>query len=167
MELNKAITEIKNILDTWLKDNGFDLTTRFEQDFAYYHNENIIAFGLLTTKRNDECFGNFVEDLGGYRNWGFLNSFFHELGHHETYEDISDRDYEYGRMVKAYLADKEELNNYDLYTYFNLPIERAATEWGVAYINNHIFETFKLMDKVCEIIEDIDLNIEIEDGNRI
>ena len=40
MELNKAITEIRNILDTWLRNNGFDLTTRFEQDFAYYHNKN-------------------------------------------------------------------------------------------------------------------------------
>ena len=159
MELNKAITEIRNILDTWLKDNGFDLTTRFEQDFGYYHNENVIAFGLLTTEKNDECFSNFVSDLGGYDGLGFLYSFFHELGHHETYDDISDRDYEYGRMVKAYLADKEELDEYDLYTYFNLPIERAATEWAIAYINDHTPETFGLMDKVREIVGDIDLNI--------
>ena len=66
MELNKAITEIRNILDTWLKENGFDLTTRFEMEFGYYHNENVIAFGLLTTGRTDECFSIFVEDLGGY-----------------------------------------------------------------------------------------------------
>lgn len=155
MELNKAITEIKNILDTWLKENGFDLTTRFEQDFGYYHNENVIAFGLLTTGRTDECFGIFIEDLGGYGNYGFLNSFFHELGHHETYDDISDRDYEYGRMVKAYLADKEELNDYDLYTYFNLPIERAATEWGVAYINDHLPEVLKLNRKIHNIVDEI------------
>lgn len=155
MELNKAITEIKNILDTWLKENGFDLTTRFEQDFAYYHNENVIAFGLLTTARNDEYFGNFVEDLGGYGNFSFLNSFFHELGHHETYEDISDREYEYGQMVKTYLADKEELNNYDLYTYYNLPIERTATEWGIKYINDHTSEVFELNRKIQKIIDTI------------
>lgn len=155
MELNKAITEIKNILDTWLKENGFDLTTRFERDFAYYHNENVIAFGLLTTARNDEYFGNFVEDLGGYGNFSFLNSFFHELGHHETYEDISDKDYDYGQMVKAYLADKEELNNYDLYTYYNLPIERTATEWGIKYINDHTSEVFELNRKIQKIIDTI------------
>jgi hypothetical protein len=155
MELNKAITEIRNILDTWLKENGFDLITRFEQDFAYYHNENVIAFGLLTTARNDECFGKFVEDLGGYGNYSFLNSFFHELGHHETYEDISDREYEYGQMVKAYLADKEELNDYDLYTYFNLPIERTATEWGIEYINDHTSEVFELNRKIQKIIDTI------------
>lgn len=157
MELNKAITEIKNILDTWLKENDFDLTTRFEQDFAYYHNENVIAFGLLTTERNNECFGNFVEDLGGYGNWGFLNSFFHELGHHETYEDISDSDYDYGQMVKAYLADKEELNDYDLYTYFNLPIERTATEWGIEYINNHTSEVAELNKKIRNVVDKITL----------
>ena len=155
MELNKAITEITNILDTWLKDNGFDLTTRFEQDFGYYHNENVIAFGLLTTEMNDECFGNFVENLGGYGNWGFLNSFFHELGHYETYEDISGKDYEYGQVVKAYLADKEELNDYDLYTYFNLPIERAATEWGIAYINDHTPEVMELNEKIHNIVDKI------------
>ena len=155
MELNKAITEITNILDTWLKDNGFDLTTRFEQDFGYYHTENVIAFSLLTTERNDEYFGNFVDDLGGYGDLGFLNSFFHELGHYETYDDISDRDYEYGRMVKAYLADKEELNDYDLYTYFNLPIERAATEWGIAYINDHYPEVMELNEKIRNIVIDI------------
>jgi len=155
MELNKAITEITNILDTWLKDNGFDLTTRFEQDFAYYHNENVIAFGLLTTEKTEECFSDFVSDLGGYDRLGFLNSFFHELGHHETYDDISDRDYEYGQMVKAYLADKEELDKYDLYTYFNLPIERAATEWAVIYINDHTPEVMELDQKIHEIIVDI------------
>lgn len=156
MELNKAITEIKNILDNWLKDNGFDLTTRFEQDFGYYHNENVIAFGLLTTEKNEECFGNFVEDLGGYYDLNFLNSFFHELGHHETYEDINDEDYNYGQMVKDYLANKKELNKYDLYTYFNLPIERAATEWGVNYINDHTPEIMKLNTKIREIIVDTD-----------
>lgn len=155
MELNKAITEITNILDTWLKENGFDLTTRFEMDFGYYHNENVIAFGLLTTERNEECFSNFVEDLGGCREFGFLNSFFHELGHHETYDDISDRDYEYGQMVKAYLADKEEFSDYDLYTYFNLPIERAATEWGVAYINDHTPEAFGLMNKIYKVLDTV------------
>ena len=155
MELNKAITEIRNILDTWLKENGFDLTTRFEMEFGYYHNENVIAFGLLTTGRTDECFSIFVEDLGGYGNYGFLNSFFHELGHHETYDDISDRDYEYGRMVKAYLVDKEELNDYDLYTYFNLPIERTATEWSVAYINDHLPEVLELNRKIHNIVDEI------------
>lgn len=157
MELNKAITEIKNILDTWLKENGFDLTTRFEQDFGYYHNENVIAFGLLTTERNEVCFANFIDDIGGYNDLGFLNSFFHELGHHETYDNISDRDYEYGRMVKAYLADKEELDDYDLYTYFNLPIERAATEWGVAYINDHTPEVLELGRKIRDIVVEIDM----------
>ena len=155
MELNKAITEIRNILDTWLKDNGFDLTTRFEQEFTYCHNENVITFGLLTTERNDKCFGKFVEDLGGYGNFSFLNSFFHELGHHETYEDISDREYEYCQMVKAYLADKEELNDYDLYTYYNLPIERLATEWGVAYINDHTSEVFELNRKIRKVLDTI------------
>jgi hypothetical protein len=157
MELNKAITEITNLLDNWLKENGFDLTTRFEQDFGYYHNENVVAFGLLTTEKTENCFTTFVEDLGGYRELGFINSFFHEVGHHETYDDISDRDYEYGRMVKAYLADKEELDEYDLYTYFNLPIERTATEWAVAYINDHTPEVYDLMDKVRDIIYDIEL----------
>lgn len=159
MELNKAITEIKNILDTWLKDNGFDLTTRFEQDFGYYHNENVIAFGLLTTERNEVCFANFIDDIGGYNDLGFLNSFFHELGHHETYDDISDRDYEYGRMVKAYLADKEELNDYDLYTYFNLPIERTATEWGVAYMNDHTPEVIGLNRKIRDIVDEITITM--------
>jgi hypothetical protein len=157
MTLEKAITEITNILDTWLADNDFDLTTRFEQDFGYYHSENVIAFGLLTTERNDECFSNFVNDLGGNGELGFLNSFFHELGHHETYDDISDRDYEYGRMVKAYLADKEELNEYDLYTYFNLPIERTATEWAVAYINDHTPEVVELNEKIRDIVDKITL----------
>lgn len=155
MELNKAITEIRNLLDNWLKENGFDLTTRFEQDFAYYHNENVIAFGLLTTQRNDKCFANFVEGLGGNGHFGFLNSFFHELGHHETYDDITDKDYEYGQMVKAYLADKEELNDYDLYTYFNLPIERTATEWGIEYMNDHTTDVMKLGQKIYNIIIDI------------
>lgn len=152
MELNKAITEITNILDTWLKENGFDLTTRFEGDFGYYHNENVIAFGLLTTERNEEYFNNFIGDLGGYCNLGFLNSFFHELGHHETYEDISDREYEYGQIVKAYLADKEELDEYDFYTYFNLPIERTATEWGIAYMNDHTPEVMELNRKIRDIV---------------
>ena len=159
MELNKAITEITNILDTWLKDNSFDLTTRFEADFGYYHNENVVAFGLLTTVNNDEFFGEYVEYMGGSALYSFVNSFLHEVGHHMTYDDITDEEYEYGQKVKAFLADKKELDKYDYITYFNLPIEKVATEWGIKYFRNNPQSVFELNRKIKEVVDSITLNV--------
>lgn len=150
MTLDDTIMEITKILDKWLVDHNFPLTTKFEADFGYYHNENVIAFSLITTKRYDILFNKFIEEeLGIIQNFGtFALSFFHELGHYMTYDDITDEEYGYCAEVKRYLGTKKELTDYDILTYFNLPIEKKATEWGVNYILDNCREIAELEKEI-------------------
>lgn len=138
----------------------FELKSAAGTDFAYYYTDNIVEYTLVVSARMDRMFREFAETLGLIHKVDvFLLSLLHEVGHHETYDELDDADITYSADIKATLTT----NDCDVETYFNLPDEYAATEWAVNYINTHTAEVASLWQELQPAILQfyIDNNIEV------
>ena len=159
MTLEKATNEITIFLDKWLEEHNFDLTTRFELEFGFYRDINIIAYSLLTTERTDRLFTEYANSLGHTYNTGiFVLSFLHEVGHYMTDDEVSDEEYNFCELCKNMMNNRCPDGNFsdtDIKYYFNLSIERRATQWAVDYINGHLYEVLKIRNFVKNIVDDI------------
>lgn len=161
-------TEIDNILKQWLNKNGFSqYVVESGIDFEFFYLSNTIVYCFVVPTVGDKIFSNYFKELGlKYDADIFLLSFFHELGHGETINDIPDEEYYYSLRVKEYISTIESQPIlYEIYQH--LPDERAATRWAVEYINNHFKEVNDLWKKLQPAIIEFykKNNIEIEDNN--
>ncbi len=77
----------------------------------------------------------------------FLLSLFHEIGHYMTFDDLGEEDFAYSCDVKALLGTTDD----DAKIYFRLPIEIAATNWAIDYINEHPTEISKLEKAITNL----------------
>ena len=122
------------VLNNWLADNGFECEVKCDTDFAYYYADSLITYALVVSERMDNLFLDFANRHGLKVDCGiFLLSFFHELGHNETMDELEDDEF--------YNGDKNKLEPEE---YFNLTEEIVATEWAIDYINNHADEVERL-----------------------
>lgn len=127
-------TMIDNVLNRFLADNDFDCTAEMGTDFAYYWEEEIITYSLIVSERMDNLFLDFARKNGLQVDCGiFLLSFFHELGHHLTIDDLEEEEEEECEAIKDTLTDSDA----DCYKYFSLLDEWLATSWAIDYINNN------------------------------
>jgi len=128
-------TRIDDLLNRFLADNDFECTVFADTDFAYYYASSRISYSFVVSERMDRLFLDFAKRKGLTVDCGiFLLSFFHELGHNETIDDLEDDEMDYCTDVKETLTDSDA----DAETYFNLIDETLATEWAIDYINNNI-----------------------------
>ena len=129
--------QINEIFDEWLENNGFDARIAgLEPDFGWYMSSDTIAYSFVVAEKFDKAFQRVCEDLGlNYEIDIFWLSFFHELGHSETYHCIDET---------AFLIDADLLGD----DYYYHPREIIATEWAVDYINTHIDKVKMLMQMV-------------------
>ena len=138
--------QINEVLNKFLADNDFDCTAEMANDFAYYWKEEIITYSLVVSERMDNLFLDFARKNGLKINCGiFLLSFFHELGHHLTIDDLEEEEEEECEAIKEALTDSDA----DCYKYFSLLDEWLATSWAIDYINNNI-----------ELIKQLAINIQ-------
>lgn len=82
----------------------------------------------------------------------FVLSFLHEIGHYYTIEDFDD-DYDTIVAQKQGLAiDYDTDSDQEIveknFTYWELPIEKAATDWAIDFYNKH-FEEMQIFLKKC------------------
>lgn len=142
MEL-RGIEEINTILNRFLEP--FDCVAEAGEDFCYWSAKSCINYAFVVAQDKDEWFKEFAHSLNSKVNCDiFLLSFFHELGHHETIDDL-DEDVIYDCWnIKGILNRKKETTKEDNFAYFNLPDERAATEWGLQYMEEHEAEVAEL-----------------------
>lgn len=130
---------IDDILNKFLEP--FEATAFAGYDFAYFYKKSEIMYSFVTDARMDKLFMLNAKNLGlKCKIDTFLLAFLHELGHHETLDQIEDQEADYSRDVKKTLTSTDE----DCIIYFNLPDERAATEWAINYIHNHAEELARL-----------------------
>lgn len=97
-------------------------------------------------KRYDEKFSTFVL------------SFLHEVGHYFTIEDFDDT-YEKDEKAKASLAidydvDTDQQIVEKNFTYWELPVEKAATDWAIDFYNNHVSEMRDFYTRLMSAITD-------------
>lgn len=134
---------IDNILNEFLEP--FEATASISTDFEYLYAESHIHYALVISERMDQLFVANAMTLGLDQVCdSFILSFLHELGHHETLDEIEDADAAYSRNIKEHLTSSDE----DCLIYFNLPDELAATQWAVDYINEHQEEVAALWNKL-------------------
>lgn len=143
--------EITKVLDNYLEENDFEVTTEIGLDFAYYYADSKIVYSLVTTEKTDRLFMNFAKENGLKTDCGiFLLSFFHELGHNETIDYIDTKtEKACAKIKKSLRANNEE----DCKKYFNVEDEKIATMWAIDYINNNTEKIEKLAKNLQKAID--------------
>lgn len=139
-KLEAILLQIDEAMDKWLGTHGFSaISAGLEEEFGWYRNGDAIAYNFLVCEHTDSVFDNFLyEELGCLYDVGtFWLSWFHELGHSETFHLISDTNW---RVVPT-----------DLIDYLHCPREIIASKWAVEYINAHIEDVMELAREVDEL----------------
>lgn len=155
MNGNEILDRIENTVNEYLK--RFDLEGELDNEFAYYR-DGLVTYSVVVTERFDNLFLNFCETQFPLINAPiFLWSLFHEIGHAMTDDEIDDETYDFCFNTKLGLDGESDE---DTMTYFNLPDERRATEWGYYYMLNHEEEVKELWEKIRVEIEKLHLTIE-------
>jgi len=154
-------TMIDDVLNKFLADNDFECTAEMGTDFAFYWMNDLITYSLVVSERMDNLFLNFAKENGLKVDCGiFILSFFHELGHYETIDELTDAEERCCERVKAKLDSNK---NADCYKYFSLVDEWLATSWAIDYINEHIEQVKELAINVQEAINAFTNTYSLED----
>ena len=146
VELTK---EIDLIMDEWLTKHNFTARSGgLYSEFCWRYdlnseNSDEIRYTLLIDKDNDEAFDRiFYEELGcNYDVGTFWVSWFHEIGHSQTY-----------KLVPNYFWWNVPGN---LIEYIHCPREITASQWAVDYINANIEDVKELAQKVDKLRQQI------------
>lgn len=155
MNGNEILDRIENTVNEYLKK--FDLEGELDNEFAYYR-DGLVTYSVVVTERFDNLFLNFCETQFPLINAPiFLWSLFHEIGHAMTDDEIDDETYDFCFNAKLGLDGESDE---DTMTYFNLPDEKKATEWGYYYMLNHEEEVKELWEKIRVEIEKLHLTID-------
>ena len=144
------IDTINKYLQEFLDRNEFDCEVALGRDFAYCYEKSLITYTLAIADKQGDSFLEFVKNLfPDIKADIFLWSFLHELGHHETLDDFEDIIHlVYHKIINSDIAMSDEY-------YYNLPIERAATEWAGNYMKENFSEVARLWQKVQPVINAI------------
>lgn len=134
-ELNTL--KIEKIINDFLEP--FECKCELSDGFTFDDATNIITYALFYAQDGtDKDFLDAIEkhhkpqvtaDL-------FLWSLLHEIGHHETLCQFSDKDFEEYLTFSTDAFEGKHTN----YEYCTCPIEWTATEWAVEYANNNFEE---------------------------
>lgn len=141
---------IDRVLNNFLKDNEIDCRAEMGTDFAYYTDDEIVTYSLVVSERMNDLFLQFAQARGLKVDCGiFLLSFFHEVGHHLTIDDLTEEEEEECEAIKASLNSEDDK---DCVKYFSLLDECLATSWAIDYINEHVKEVEQLALKLQKAI---------------
>lgn len=145
----KGVKRISRIINEFLKP--FECTARMGTDFCYLYNKNLIFYSIVWMNNGAEDFLNSVLRLEPEVEADiFLWSLLHEVGHHETYDEISDEENDYCDDTKKKIEEGELPNE----LYYDMIDERLATEWAVEYANTHKEELKAFWEKLQPAIMD-------------
>ena len=139
--------KITNILNNFLAQ--FELTAEMGMDFSYYYDDNLITYSLIYSEQGASDFMESVEEKSPTIDADvFLWSVLHEVGHHETIDELTEEEEEYSENTKRRILEE----NLPHKLYYNLPDEYAATSWAVQYAEEHFEEISDLWNKLREAI---------------
>ena len=132
MEL-KGVEQISKYLTDWLMAHDFDAVAELGTDWQVDLSSNTIYWTVAVPNDLDEYFINVCKtcqpDIINADT--FLLSFFHELGHIETEDYWTDKEWQ------AHHKWVENPDDHCAEEYFWQPVEIEATKWGCEYIVNH------------------------------
>ena len=151
------LEELKAVVDEFVVKR-FGLNTEVDTDFAYYPDFGFVTWSFFMTEKSDKYFQQFVkQEFPNINADIFLWSLFHEIGHHMTYKEWSEKEQEFSNEVKSAASkvlDKEEVGEaeerYSYFLYFSAPDERRATEWAAHYMETHAESVEKFWRKFVD-----------------
>lgn len=147
---------ITNTLNIWLEKNGF--VTRVagtDSDFWWDVEDDLIYYSLVASNTNLKLWNKLLISLGcQYTIDPFFTAFLHELFHGVSYPELLDEEIDDSENIKNQLVEKETLSEEDYWLYFHLPMEIAATQGAVDFINTHPNEVKDLISTVSPLIQD-------------
>ena len=112
----------------------FELST----DFAFWPKEGIISVSIFSAEDDTKDFREFCASLGldkaDFDVFGV--SFLHEVGHAATLETFSPQQRGSDTRRKKLIEDDLIAPNRN-FRYFNLPTEKAATQWAINFIKTN------------------------------
>lgn len=148
MKKSDYIAEIVKVLNKYLEK--FDLTCFYDDEFAYYYASSRISFSFVCSEKSNREFSEVCAALRPEVKADiFLLSMFHEIGHNESYDDLSDKDIDYSQDMKNCLNMEDDM---DRMLYYTLPDEKAATLWGLDYMINNREEVEELWNTIQPLI---------------
>ena len=117
-----------NVLNSFLEQ--FECEAKLGTDFCCFVCKNEIRYTLVIPEENSKTFIARVTRLyPDIKADEFLWSFFHELGHIETIDDLTNAEYTFSQEAKGKNPTDEE--------YYELPDEFAATDWAAHYMRSN------------------------------
>ena len=145
----QGVEEISQYLTNWLIAHDFDAVAEFGSDFQCDTSSNTIYWTVVVPNDLDELFIKVCQECQPeiINADTFLLSFFHELGHIETENEWTDREW------KNYYKFVETPDDHTVEQYFHHPVEISATRWGCEYIVNHIEEITEFVNGYVPLIK--------------
>lgn len=130
-KLNKQMTKIIN------KCCGLNITATLTSNFWMSEKNQLLSYSLVPDKC-DKDFCDYVNKTFGCNFQPntielFELSILHEVGHFKTFKCFSDDAKAYNQLCKWFI-DKIPFYHLSNKLYFNLPLERMATEWAINFI---------------------------------
>lgn len=144
-----------DMVDDFLKPFGVD--SDFSSDFSYDPEDDRVYFSLLIGERQERLFRKYVQEKFNYTIPNiFMLTLLHEVGHAYTFFSFSKDEIRTARRAKEHLEKELKRNNIDsvYIRYFDLPIEKVATEWAIAYYKKHTRRCENFWSKFKEILQE-------------
>lgn len=140
--IKKVLKNIKKRTNNFLKNIDDDLYCYYNDEFEYDITDEKIGITILENQEVEDYWRKFLANSynlnsvnGKYD--GFLFSLMHEVGHHFTYNSLSEWHHKIADFIKTILNHLywiPFINPLRNYLYFHLKEEKIATDWGVKYI---------------------------------
>jgi hypothetical protein len=129
----KGTKELEQAIDKFIEP--FGLSSKLDTDFAYYFEKDLVTFSLFQI----DAYNDFILDaesrfpsvLGVHP---FMWSLLHEVGHHETWDELTEEEIEESMQIK----DSIDTDNHSSkMSYYTCPDEYAATDWAGHYLEEN------------------------------
>lgn len=138
MEELKGLELIDEIVNDFVAE--FDCDAEFGSEFLYWHDDATIQYSLIIGDKTDVIWTEYVKSTFDYSIDNiFVFSLLHEVGHHYTMDLFTNEELIAERRKIKRIEKRLNQSNSDLMDegyyllYFDLPMEKIATEWAVNY----------------------------------
>ena len=150
--------KITKALNDWLVKYEFEVRVLGDySDFQWRWDTNEIVYSFLAPEHTVTVWNEFLDELGcNYIIDQFFSSFLHEVGHSITYWDFEEDELDeyFDDVAWIQESDESSFSEGSLRTYFNLPVEIAATRWAVRFINDNAEAVRELVNSVQPLIQE-------------
>lgn len=139
----------------------FDCDAEFGNEFLYWHDDSTIQYALIIGVTSDVVWTEYVKATFDYDIENiFVFSLLHEIGHHYTMDLFSkeqlNTEFRKAGKIEENLRESNSIlidKGYYL-QYFDLPMEKIATEWAVKYAKKNRKKLEKFWDTLQQALND-------------